>query len=701
MATNLHQRQSHPAGLRLIGLVRVSSKEQAAEDRARVDPQYETIKRIARQHGVPDSRLVIKTAVDVSGSDLSQTDLWRNDILPELQSPTTHLAVDDVVRLLRPDNLDYSVAHHLWQTNTYLYTSAGRIDPHSENGLIQIIIGGLIGGSEKKRMKRMVWGSKEAKRRRGEFPQSHICLATGISYDRDTRAWGYNQDAHKVREAFHLLAEEGETNLEGIGRMVGGPDSPVLAPTIVSWLRNPIYKGLMVYDEKRGMETYAPRTPGQQPDRRKVQRRPEEIIEVRVFGGDDQEPQLVADDVWEAAQIILDQRSHDHRKRRMETQELVPYSTVLFSIFGGENYRDHILYGRSEHRGRHVRYVCRCRTPDRYCQDMERCELRRLPAELVNQALDEFLVRITQDEWFTDNVILPQMRDQGPSIDEEITRLKADTQAVEAKLERLQDGWVDGKLTDDYYQSRLDRLQRERRQLESYLARAYERRAAAGTEEMEDRVREYMAKLGRFEPGHPVGFRRGFLRQLIPEIIVSNEGIELLTLRVPQGVGGTPETLRAVWGITWEELLGYGLGDAQAQRRAQGLYTTVMLAERLGKKPDWVRHKIKTGRIPHPPGRHRNGKMWTEAEVEAVEKILAEPEPPEPVYRWGLPKKERYTSGDVCRALGIEWGRLRYLLGKGVLPDCQERRGRIRQWTEDEIEAVVAVQYQKRRQEGS
>jgi hypothetical protein len=181
-----------------------------------------------------------------------------------------------------------------------------------------------------------------------------------------------------------------------------------------------------------------------------------------------------------------------------------------------------------------------------------------------------------------------------------------------------------------------------------------------------------------------------FLRQLLPEIMVSNEGVELLTLRVPQGLSGTPETLRVIWDVTWEELLEYGLWDMEAQMREQGLYTTVMLAERLDRKPDWVRHQVKIGNIPDPDRRYRKGMIWTEDEAQAIEVSMNASPAPESLNKLGLPRKDRYASGDVCKVLGIKYERLRHLLDAGKLPDSEERteRGQ-RRWTEAEVGAVV------------
>ena len=63
--------------------------------------------------------------------------------------------------------------------------------------------------------------------------------------------------------------------------------------TVSLYLKNSIYRGILRYDQKRG-EKYTARN-GKQPDRKKIPRAAHEIIEVRVFGGTGQLPQLIGD----------------------------------------------------------------------------------------------------------------------------------------------------------------------------------------------------------------------------------------------------------------------------------------------------------------------------------------------------------------------------------------------------------------------
>ena len=84
----------------------------------------------------------------------------------------------------------------------------------------------------------------------------------------------------------------------------------------------------------------------------------------------------------------------------------------------------------------------------------------------------------------------------------------------------------------------------------------------------------------------------------------------------------------------------------------------------------------------------RGKRAWT---LEEVRVAKAAYEATQQEYRWGMPKKRWYTSGDVAQILGINWERLRYLLDTRQLSDCKRRGSKgERLWTEGEVERAVA-----------
>ena len=192
--------------LLLIGIRRVSSAEQAADDRAGLDRQQTGIERIASRLEVPDNRLKVVTLIDVSGSDISRTPEWRTEVVPLLRDPNVHVAVDTMERLARIDDFDFEVLRVLHRTKTRIYTPTGVMDLKQPTDMLNAGMQGLMGGFFKAYFKQIVHGSKEEKRKKGEFPNSTICLATGVHFDHDTGLWSKTDEVVHPERAFRLFA---------------------------------------------------------------------------------------------------------------------------------------------------------------------------------------------------------------------------------------------------------------------------------------------------------------------------------------------------------------------------------------------------------------------------------------------------------------------------------------------------------------
>ena len=678
----LHPEKTKPA-IKIIALVRVSTADQAEEGRAGIDRQVEAIRRIVQAE--PNATLVDTVFLkDVSGSDVAQTDEWCTRILPRLDDPSTHLAVAAVDRLLRPDAFDFSVLECLQGSGTNLYTPAGPQDPKTVAGFLVLGLGGVIGGLEKLQIKERVFQGKEVKRKRGEHPQSDISLPTGIKYDRKKNRWYYTEDADKVRRVFDLLVRDGVTCLSEICRRTGIKTGA----TLRSILSNPIYRGERVIDTKRGPQKYAPKRRGRQADRKKIPRADDEIIRNRVFGGEDQEPQLVPDEVWYRAQEILAASTKHYSTKREITDTAAPYSGVLYSASAGADYHLHRIVGHSIG-ARGVWYECQCRKRPR----KERCNLRGLPVVPFNAALDNLLVRLTADPWFVDTVLIPQFRGTASRTDADLEASGKMLKTTHGKLQRLQDAYVEGRLEPEYYNRKLKELRATRGRQVAERERIEARAAVADSEEAGDRLKEHWeTKVGHFDPTWPLDFRVGFIQQHFSEIIISETGVDLFVVRVPQGPEGLLEDLRVISDrITWEDLLGYNPFDKTERLAAHGLYTSTKIAERLGLKDSYaVNYLLGAGVLGTPEKVEGGVRYWTEAEAleaeESYKRHTAEPE----MGRWGLPKKERYYRPDVAEILGMTEGQVRYAVKKGRIPKGAGVDAWARPfWGEVEIEGLL------------
>ena len=679
------------ASINLIGIVRVSTEGQAGVDGEGLARQEEAIRGVAAALGVEVDRLTVELFTDVGGGSLAETAGWRERVRPLLDDPRFHIATDDVDRLCRLANLetDMEVLKQLQSTGTRIYYPGGVRDLGNPDDLFQVLVLAAMGGNEKARLKRRVFDGKESKRRKGEFPTSTICLSVGIDFNHKRRIWSYTPDIWKPKTAFRLLVDEGLRNLTEIGRRCGGHSNQ----TVRNWLANPVYRGVFVWDTKRGKEAYAPRVSGGQPDRRKVPRAPEKVIEARVFPPD---RQAVTDEVWEQAQHILARFTSARRKRKSETAPLIPFSGFLFSAYeplgprpaGGfvdldDRAEQHVLYGRSGGRTRPARYICRCKAT--LSTDPNRpepaCQLRHLLAAQVNQALDMLFEGIAGEQWFRDAVLADIHRTKGDA--------EAEIQITTRSLSKLLDR--EGRLLELYEVRAVDLTlyDRRRREIrkEMGLLDARLRRLREGRKPDETKVRGFLAEL-KYDAAWHHTQKRAWLSRYVRGIAISNGGVEWLTVRLP----ANDESLASfvlIKPFAWASLLGHDPFDLAERMAAGGKFLTSQAAGRLGLTVDALRRYVRIGVLAEPGGRHGDKRVWTDDELDDAQAALRHHRGEDKPKRWGLPVAHEYSRYDLAKIVGLSPDRIRYLIKKGDIADPpRDARGR-RVWTPEQVEELV------------
>jgi len=235
---------------RVIAFLRVSTEEQADEDRAGIPRQRESIRLTANARNLQIVDEVVLT--DVSGSNVRRSSAFQ-DILQQVSSRSIDgVVVSDLDRLIRPNDLaDLEVLDVFHRAGAVIYTEGAIHDFRSIEGTLLSQVIALFAGYERRLILKRIIDAKEEKRRRGKCPSSRITLPLGINYHRETEQWGFTSDIAKVQEAFRLVDEEGQTNISTIGGLVG-----IASRTLWNILRNPIYMGMRVYARKRGDVRY-------------------------------------------------------------------------------------------------------------------------------------------------------------------------------------------------------------------------------------------------------------------------------------------------------------------------------------------------------------------------------------------------------------------------------------------------------------
>jgi DNA invertase Pin-like site-specific DNA recombinase len=260
---------------RAIGLIRLSTHEQAAEGRAGIDRQRHDIEVAARLHGLEVTRVVevIESGTKVRG----QRDFEA--IFCDLESG----AIDGVVcsgvdRLIRADVFsDYGIFDHFKLNRKRIFTPSSIIDPGSQSGFMESTMRAMFAGIERTLIRERTQGAKEALRKKGVNPGSAKLLPRGVAFDRKSGTWSYVEPhASRITLAYQLLFE-GKSYYSIAARIGGG----WTAAGIKKALSNPLWQGIRSFSP-----TGDRRTP----------------LEVRVIAEADA---LVSRETWDTAQTII------------------------------------------------------------------------------------------------------------------------------------------------------------------------------------------------------------------------------------------------------------------------------------------------------------------------------------------------------------------------------------------------------------
>lgn len=285
------------SSLRAVTLVRVSTADQASEDKAGMDRQRVETARIVRDKGY---RVVHSVElVDVSGTATAFAPEIQELLLMAGRREIDVIVVAEMSRLIRPDDLSNLALLDQFRRNGVVIDAGGTVhDVDDPSGFLAGGLQALIGGFERKQLLQKIARSKESARAAGRNPSGDITLPLGLSYDRKNSAYYYNDDISKVQEAFRLIdGDSGLRNVSEVARRTG-----IEPATLKNILRNKSYIGIREYTQKRDLSVKVMKAGARQGDRPKVARRPEEIIRVRIIPPD---KQAISDEQFERVQQIL------------------------------------------------------------------------------------------------------------------------------------------------------------------------------------------------------------------------------------------------------------------------------------------------------------------------------------------------------------------------------------------------------------
>ncbi|MDR3563521.1 MAG: recombinase family protein [Negativicutes bacterium] len=357
---------------------RVSTTEQAEKGYS-LDTQLEACRLKAGELGVGD----IQDFID----DGYSGEFIDRPALAHLRDSVANKEFDMVI-VYDPDRLARNLAHQLLVTEEIEQSGARLLFvsvtfEQSPEGKLFYSIRGAISAYEKEKIKERSLRGKRGKAAKGKIIAD--AKPFGYTFDKQISNYTVNEpEAKIVRQMYQWL------NQDRVGTAIickrlneqGIPSPRLKKPWIVSsvyrLLTNPIYKGTHVAMRYRYEKV------GQ--NKRVKTRRPEsDWIEIPV-------PSIVDEDTWQAAQQQL-KDNKSLAKRNLKHEQLL--SGLVYCAKCGRKMT--IAYAGKTTNPKSY-YVCMSQRSNSYIySDRERCDARRVPSEILDEAVYEHLNRLSQN----------------------------------------------------------------------------------------------------------------------------------------------------------------------------------------------------------------------------------------------------------------------------------------------------------------
>lgn len=508
----------------VVELIRVSTSEQAEDDRAGLARQEAACRAAAAAHGLEVVHRI--RLVDVSGTSVQETPEMAELLRLVRSGQARGVVVADFDRLLRPDDFrSFAVLQDILESGALIYMADQVLDLSTQAGWLTTSLQSVIAGNERTQIMKRLSGAKEAMRRVGKHPGGEIALPRGVSYDKAGSKYFYNDEAPLVRELFRLFHDCRIHNYAELARRTG-----LGRTNIPNLLTNPLFIGLRVYDEKRGKEKYASEN-GRRAAKKRVKRGPDEIIEVRVM-----DKPLVPEEVfWAVRDTILNKR---RRVAYLRTKGNLTYlfkGMLRCGVCGSPIYTSGVCASRG---GARTYYACRRNTP-RYRRLEGGCSSR-----LFRGAdLEEQLVAFIGEQMAQEEYILAQVAGMG---DHEgaarrkvaLGKVQNDIKANAVSEKRLVDLYVDGGVDRGLYDRKLTELRKARAKLEAQAKTLAGSGQAMRPEEYAEAVAALAGAFCEFAFWTRLE-QREFLEKLRPEFWITREGVTRVSLPLGNTEGMT------------------------------------------------------------------------------------------------------------------------------------------------------------------
>jgi|GEM_PF-6454834 len=497
-----------------VSLIRVSSTQQAKDDRTGIPRQLEDIQLHCKAYG-----LIVESGDEfqlegISGAYVKHSPDFQRMLLRLNEPGIAGVVFASIDRFFRPKGLSaYEVFAPFESTGKHLFCDLGELDPRDERDQMKIVVWGQMAGMERNRIRDRMMRGKE-KKRYDPFSKTDP-LPKGVKFEPGQNGtpgtFQYTEEAKRVREAFRRVLK-GESLQSIVEDLKFGS-----ATALRMVLRSRWWIGVKSSTKQRdyGQERKT-RSDGSLADGRKVARQNPILVPTNLV-----ETPLVSVADFDAVQLLLDSNTKRWSQRRSRDNNFL--ATGLLHCRCGEK-----MYHKTDARpGKPNYYICSSRWNGK-----QSCGHPVLNAEATDKDIVWAVMTYLTDQRLVKRQIEDAMSADGREEKQELVlRLEKSVAQIQKRLQRA----VDFALDNPEFIERVKSLRSEVASEQLKLAKAQGELAAhLDKRDVVALAKEIRDGFWQFDEWTMEG-RKRVLNQYVARIQYEDDGTIALTVR-----GGLP-----------------------------------------------------------------------------------------------------------------------------------------------------------------
>lgn len=450
----------------VVALVRVSSLQQAAEDKGGIPAQQQAITEIAERH-----HLDVKWQIEiegVSGCAVMRTPQMKEVLRIVQGGQCKGIVLKEESRLMRPDNFeDYAILEKLEKGGVKIYLVDGVLDLSKASDKLFSHVKFAFAGYERTLIRNRMLDGKKAKRRRGEWVAGSNAVPYGLQLIEDEKAHHLAVDPStigRVQQLFDLFTA-GETSFGALHRQTG-----ISYDRIPYMLANPIYTGYHVPRRVVDPEGNVFRNDGTLRYQRRVVIPEEEREHIRML---DESP--VSEEQFAMAQRLLALKREMRWKQKETATVDFAYRGLLRCADCGRNMLAIKYSNRKANNFTARYYVCRgahgtMRGDGSWAVKNGTCTTKRIRAEVLEPMLDNIIADRFANPDFLRDLIEADVDDRQGPVQEKIEGLERQIAEADRAIERNQQMYLRGMVDWEKFEENQKQIQAEKKASQQALS---------------------------------------------------------------------------------------------------------------------------------------------------------------------------------------------------------------------------------------